>query len=216
MRVFGSPAQIFVRATIREDKKLSNRSISGTFVGISEKGNGYIFLVNKSNKLVEVDSKDAKFNETFAECRERKGQLTNGHYIDPDLTNEKEETNDEAESSDEDEPQIQSDEDEPQIQRPKRTTTARQFLLPGTHLSKKEIEIRKEQYSNLCLEQCDIQDPEAIYIMDCLGSQINTEEILLKELELLTACTYNEEENEVMLSSIKTCRSKRNETQESN
>ena len=39
--------------------------------------------------------------------------------------------------------------------------------------------------------------------MDCLGSQINTEEILLKELELLTACTYNEEENEVMLSSIK-------------
>ena len=32
MRVFGSPAQIFVRATIREDKKLSNRSISGTFV----------------------------------------------------------------------------------------------------------------------------------------------------------------------------------------
>ena len=46
------------------------------------------------------------FNETFAECRERKGQRTNGHQIDPDLTNEKEETNDEKypekESSDED------------------------------------------------------------------------------------------------------------------
>jgi hypothetical protein len=69
MRVFGSPAQIFVRATIRKDKKLSDRSISGTFVGISDKGNGYIFLVKKSYELVEVDSKDEKFNETFAECR---------------------------------------------------------------------------------------------------------------------------------------------------
>ena len=182
MRVFGSPAQIFVRSTIREDNKLSNRSISGTFVGISEKGNGYIFLVNKSNKLVEIDSKDVKFNETFAECRERKGQRTNGHQIDPDLTNEKEVTNGEKypekESSDEDE--------QPQIRRPKRTTTARQFLLPGTHLSKKEIEIRKQQYANLCFEQCKIEGPEANYIMNCMASQTNSETKLMKELELLT------------------------------
>ena len=71
MRVFGCPAQIFVRATTRNDKKLSDRSVSGTFVGISDKGNGYIFLIQKSNplELVQVDSKDVKFNETFADCR---------------------------------------------------------------------------------------------------------------------------------------------------
>ena len=50
MRVFGSPAQIFVRPKLREDKKLSDRSISATFVGISSKGNGYIFLITKLNK----------------------------------------------------------------------------------------------------------------------------------------------------------------------
>ncbi len=43
MRVFGSPAQIFVRATARNDTKLSNRSVTGTFVGISDKSNGYTF-----------------------------------------------------------------------------------------------------------------------------------------------------------------------------
>ncbi len=71
IRVFGCPAQIFIRETARMDKKLSDRSISGTFVGISDKGNGYIFLIRKSNTLVDVDTKDAKFNETFSECRER-------------------------------------------------------------------------------------------------------------------------------------------------
>jgi hypothetical protein len=74
MRVFGSPAEIFVRPTIRTDKKLSDRSVSGTFVGISDKGNGYIFLIKKSNNLVEIGSKDAKFNETFADVRDRKGK----------------------------------------------------------------------------------------------------------------------------------------------
>ncbi len=69
MRVFGSPAQIFVRPTIRLDQKLSDRSVSGTFVGISDKGNGYIFLINKSNNFVEIDSRDAKFNETFSDYR---------------------------------------------------------------------------------------------------------------------------------------------------
>ncbi len=85
MRVFGSPAQIFVRATIRTDKKLSDRSVSGTFVGISDKGNGYIFLIQKSNELVEVDTKDAKFNETFADYRGKQGKLTTAPFIDADL-----------------------------------------------------------------------------------------------------------------------------------
>ncbi len=53
MRVFGSPAQIHVRATIREDKKLSDRSVSGTFIGHSTKGNGYIFLVPKRTGMCE-------------------------------------------------------------------------------------------------------------------------------------------------------------------
>jgi transposase InsO family protein len=56
LRVFGSPAQIFVRATIRDDKKLSDRSVSGTFVGMSDKGNGFIFLIEKSDSIVEIDS----------------------------------------------------------------------------------------------------------------------------------------------------------------
>jgi hypothetical protein len=54
LRVFGSPAQIFVRATVRNDTKLSDRSVSGTFVGISDKDNEYIFLIRKSNSLVEI------------------------------------------------------------------------------------------------------------------------------------------------------------------
>ncbi len=71
---------------------LSYRSVSGTFVGMSDKGNGYIFLIQKSNTFVddfvEIDSKDAKFNETFADCRARHGKLTTAHYIDPDLKEE--------------------------------------------------------------------------------------------------------------------------------
>jgi hypothetical protein len=95
LRVFGSPAQIFVRPTIREDTKLSDRSISGTFVGVSDKGNGYIFLIKKSYTFVEIDSKDAKFNETFADCRARQGKLTTANNIEPDLRIEVEDLSDE-------------------------------------------------------------------------------------------------------------------------
>ncbi len=96
MRVFGSPAQIFVRAKIRDDQKLSDWSVSGTFVGVSDKGNGYIFLIQKSNELVQIDSKDAKFNETFSDYRGRQGKLTKASYIDPDLK----EANEECEDND--------------------------------------------------------------------------------------------------------------------
>jgi hypothetical protein len=57
-------------------------------VGISDKGNGFIFLIQKSNELVEIDSKDAKFNETFSDCRERQGKLIKANNIYPDLMNE--------------------------------------------------------------------------------------------------------------------------------
>jgi transposase InsO family protein len=101
MRVFGSPAQIHVRATIRADKKLADRSVSGTFVGHSSHGNGYIFQVPKtignSQKCLEIDSTDVKFNETFSPCRERQGKLTPGNAVDPDLTTEN--VSDEIETS---------------------------------------------------------------------------------------------------------------------
>ena len=90
LRVFGCPAQIHIRATRRDDNKLSDRSESGTFVGMSQKGNGYIFLVARLNKIIEIDSKDVKFNETFSDCRERKGQLSSGANITSDLFTEKE------------------------------------------------------------------------------------------------------------------------------
>ena len=85
-----------MRPTVRKDNKLSDRSISGTFVGLSDKGNGYIFLINKANDLVEIDTKDAKFNETFADCRAMKGKLTAANNIEPDLRNEREKPDDDT------------------------------------------------------------------------------------------------------------------------
>jgi hypothetical protein len=95
MRVFGSPAQIHVRATIREDKKLSDRSVTGTFIGHSTRGNGYLFLVPKTKKsgihhYDEIDSIDVKFNETFSPYRERQGRLITDNPISPDLNIEAE------------------------------------------------------------------------------------------------------------------------------
>jgi hypothetical protein len=90
MRVFGSPAQIHVRATVRADKKLSDRSVSGTFIGHSLYGNGYNFLIRTTtgtiNQFEEIDSADAKFNETFSPHRARQGKLASGNEIAPDLT----------------------------------------------------------------------------------------------------------------------------------
>ncbi len=34
---------------------------------------------------MEADSKDAKFNETFSDYRERQGKLTTASFIEPDL-----------------------------------------------------------------------------------------------------------------------------------
>jgi major membrane immunogen (membrane-anchored lipoprotein) len=193
LRVFGSPAQIFVRATIRNDTKLSDRSVSGTFVGMSDKGNGYIFLVPKSNELVEIDSKDAKFNETFADYRGRQGKLTTAHYIEPDLKEEREEVNDEKTIT------LSSDEESP-VERQRRTHTARKFLLPGTHSN--EIEIRKQQYSHLCLDNLMEDNADAIFMLDCLEAQTDDEAILMKELELLTACALCDELDEILTPAI--------------
>ena len=211
MRVFGSPAQIFVRPTIRADQKLSDRSISGTFVGMSDKGNGYIFLISKSNRFddfVEVDSKDAKFNETFSDYRGRQGKIMTAPFIDPDLKEEREINHEEIEStattSDVTNDKHHNDKrvswkDEQHHDRPKRNKTPRQFLIPGTH----ELDIRRQQYSNLCLDNF-MEQGEAIFLMECMEASVDEETILLKELELLTACTVNDADDELLMPTITT------------
>ncbi len=88
LRVFGCPAQIFVRPSRRENSKLSNRSEKGTLIGMSKAGNGYIFKIQRTNQVVEIDSKDVKFNETFSDCMDRKGKnVKGGRVLDPDLFN---------------------------------------------------------------------------------------------------------------------------------
>ena len=91
LRVFGCPAQIFVRGTKRENNKLSDRSEKGTLIGMSSLGNGYIFRIQRTKQIVEIDSRDAKFNETFSDCMDKKGRrIKGGRVLDPDLFNEQE------------------------------------------------------------------------------------------------------------------------------
>ncbi len=88
LRVFGCPAQIFVRQKQRENNKLSSRSEKGTFIGMSRIGNGFLFRIERTRQFVEVDSADAKFNETFSDCRDRRGKIIKGgRILDPDLYN---------------------------------------------------------------------------------------------------------------------------------
>jgi hypothetical protein len=53
----------------------------------------------------------------------------------------------------------------------------------------------------MCLESSE-PEAQAIYILDCMGSKNDEESKLMKELELMNACTYNFEPNEVLLCSI--------------
>jgi hypothetical protein len=195
-------------------------------VGISDKGNGYIFLIKKLNSLVEVDSKDAKFNETFADVRERQGKLTNAQNIEPDLTTECDDHYD-AIDQDKDNPNANEDarhnsgdNDEGQTQkRPRRQPSPRQLLLPGTHnLNTKkqgvrfderedtmlrhlcaatdkyeaaiamqpeaaqqnkdrEINVRQQQYSHLCLEGIMNEYSGTTLILDCMEAQTTPETI---------------------------------------
>jgi hypothetical protein len=151
-----SRVQIHIRATRRDDNKLSDRSESGTFVGMSEKGNGYIFLVTRSNKLIEIDSKDVKFNETFSHCRERKGQLSSGANIESDLFTGKEANRNETSISSSNEMQKPEAESTAYSSKLRPTPKKIQFLLPGTHSTSakqtyKEPEINEYQQANLCL-----------------------------------------------------------------
>ena len=208
MRVFGSPAQIHVRATIRADKKLSDRSVSGTYIGHSGHGNGYIFLVPKTasnkNECIEVDSTDVKFNETFSPCRERLGKLSPANAIDPDLSIEidtNDSSNDSVATEDDDaEDNEETATQKPQYGRGKRSPVPRQFILPGTSSPKKvtflqplpratntEYNIRDQQYANLSM---DITNNEhTTFLLACLESQMDDEVFLQKELELVMGCS---------------------------
>jgi hypothetical protein len=196
LRVFGSPAQIFVRSTIRNDNKLSDRSVSGTFVGVSDKGNGYIFLIKKSNALVkvdsktlvEIDSKDAKFNETFSDYRERQGKLTTAPLIDADLRV----IDDISPMNDSSKIDKDAQQDITTVSPHQRKITPRQFLLPGTH-QHKEIEVRKQHYSNICMENLMEDDNAAVFLLNCMEATIDDETKLMKELELLTACATSDD-----------------------
>jgi hypothetical protein len=56
---------------------------------MSKIGNGFIFRIKRTNETVDVDSADAKFNETFSDCRDKKGRIIKGgKVLDPDLINE--------------------------------------------------------------------------------------------------------------------------------
>jgi hypothetical protein len=91
LRVFGCPAQIFVRTKERFNSKLSTRSEKGTFIGMSKLGAGYIFGIKRSKTFVEVGSADTKFSETFSDCRDKKGKnIKGGRVLDPDLFNTEE------------------------------------------------------------------------------------------------------------------------------
>ena len=53
---------------------------------MSKHGNGYLFRIQRNNTVVEIDSKDVKFNETFSDCMDRRGKLIKGgRVLDPDL-----------------------------------------------------------------------------------------------------------------------------------
>jgi hypothetical protein len=91
LRVFGCPAQIFIRPKERSNNKLSSRSEKGTFIGMSKRGNGFMFRIQRTKETVDIDSADAKFNETFSDCRDRLGKIIKGgRVLDPDLVIEAE------------------------------------------------------------------------------------------------------------------------------
>ena len=214
MRVFGSPAQIHVRATVRSDKKLSDRSVSGTFIGHSLHGNGYNFLIRKTmgniNQFEEIDSADAKFNETFSPHRERQGKLASVNEIAPDLTTVPASDSQSLpvpSSTKQGEPEdgvidLDSPKDPTKLQygRGLRKATPRQFLIPGTNLNQSKIQleplskpvnngfqIRDQQYANLIMNVAT--NEHVTFLMACLESQRDDITLLTAELELLMGCS---------------------------
>jgi hypothetical protein len=78
---------------------------------------------------VDIDTKDAKFNETYSDYRERQGKITTAPFIDADLRVEND-VNTKANSCKSDTDDTQRAMNEPQQ---RRHINPRQFLIPGTH-----------------------------------------------------------------------------------
>jgi hypothetical protein len=211
MRVFGSPAQIHVRATIRSDKKLSDRSISGTFIGHSRHGNGYNFLIQKTTgkgkPYAEIDSVDAKFNETFSPHRARHGQLTSGNEIAPDLTTVPTSIMPQDSELDDGVNELESHEDPTASPygRGLRKVVPRQFLIPGTSSQisnvqlepipkpvNNEFQIRDQQYATLNMNVT--ANEHVTFLMACLEFQRDDITLLNSELGLLMSCSASDDE----------------------
>ncbi len=122
--------------------------------------------IKKLNTLIEVDSKDAKFNETFSEYRERQGKLTTAPFIAADLREE----DDACQTKDSRKFDMDVSQDIINISPKTRQIAPRQFLLPGTHQNK-EIEIRKQQYSNICM--ANINDYAVMFLLNCMEAPID-------------------------------------------
>ncbi len=168
------------------------------------------FLIRKSNELVEIDSKDAKFNETFADYRAQQGKLTKAPYIDPDLKEEKGNTptvdfineNSSEDDDNKDEQQQTNEHEHLRDGREKRIVTPRTFLHPGTGTKSKDLHVRQQQYLHLCLDNLMEDNREAILLLDCMEAQLDEDTKVMKEMELLTACTLIDEPNEIVTPAI--------------
>ncbi len=185
MRVFGSPAQIHVRATIRVDTKLSDRSVSGTFISHSSHGNGYIFLERKtlgnnwsrltlttrnSMKLSPpTESEKASLHPIMKLIQTSLQRLhmpistimgTNPTMTPPSMQ--------EGNEDDNEDPDLDEAPSGQQYGRGKRMIVPRQFLHPGTSSTKTavfleplpkpmstEFQIGNLQYANLSMNMAD-------------------------------------------------------------
>ena len=66
----------------------------------------------------------------------------------------------------------------------------------------RENRIRQQQYSHLCLDGVMTEYPGITLILDCMEAQTTLDTKLLKEMELLTACTVCENDDEMMMSTF--------------
>ena len=66
----------------------------------------------------------------------------------------------------------------------------------------REINVRQQQYSHLCLEGIMNEYSGTTLILDRMEAQTNPEIMLLKEFALLTACTLCANDDELMMSTF--------------
>jgi hypothetical protein len=49
-----------------------------------------------------------------------------------------------------------------------------------------------------------MEDTDAIFVLECMEAQLGEETKLMKELELLNACLYNDDNDDILMAAIKT------------